>query len=310
VLLYSFVHNNTYETPTWKQHHETFSRFVLDNIEKTSLLEIGGASGYLAQKLLAEEKNIQISILDLAKQPEFKIPIKYIEANCETFDFTQIAPSTPIVLSHVFEHLYNPRKFLTNVKKANIKKLILSVPTMEVCLSKKFLSFLHVEHTYYCSTEHIMRMMAEAGFACSSKQSFREHSTFFCFDKKESIEVTPYADPDILIRQFREYYSERDTLYKSIVLEKNTYIVPAGHYGQLIYFLLESQKDKILGFLDNDNSKVGKRMYGTDKYIYPMNILKTHQDTTICVLLNAGPYIKEIKHQMIQYNPTVEFLCI
>jgi 2-polyprenyl-3-methyl-5-hydroxy-6-metoxy-1,4-benzoquinol methylase len=309
-LLYSFSHNNTYETPTWKQHHELFSEFIITHTDQRNIVEVGGASGYLAELLTTKSNTFTITIIDLAKKPELKADIQYIEANCEDFDFNNVAPSTPIILSHVFEHLYRPRQFLENLKKAKIETIFLSIPNMELCLAKKFLSFLHVEHTYYCSTEHIIAMMAGAGFRCVLQENFKEHSIFFKFQRSQSVTIPSFPRPDMLLKEFQDYYSEREALYKSVHLEGPTYIVPAGHYGQLIYFLLYDQKDKILGFLDNDVSKVGKRMYGTDKYVYSMSTLHAQKNTQICILLNAGPYVEEIKTQMLGYNQSLCFLCV
>ncbi len=309
-LLYAFSHNNTYETPTWRQHHDEFSQFILMNTEEASLVEIGGASGYLGELLHKKSKELKYTIIDLANKPELKVRIDYIQANCEDYDFTQIPSSTPIILSHVFEHLYNPQKFLENLKKAKTETLFISIPNMEICLSKKFLSFLHVEHTYYCSTEHIVAMLASAGFQCSKQYLFKEHSIFFEFKRSTSREIPELPRADILLAQFQQYYSERESLFKLVHLENPTYIVPAGHYGQLIYFFLREQKDKILGFLDNDITKVGKRVYGTDKYVYSMSELKNKTNERITVLLNAGPYINEIKSQLLAYNPGISFLYV
>lgn len=309
-LLYAFSHNNTYETPTWKQHHEEFSQFILMNTEQTSLVEIGGASGYLAELLHKKSNGLDITIIDLANKPEMKVPFRYIQANCEEYDFTHIPFSTPIILSHVFEHLYHPQKFLENLKKATTETLFISIPNMEICLSKQFLSFLHVEHTYYCSTEHLLTMLASAGFQCSNRYLFKEHSIFFQFQRCPRTEIPALPRATILLTQFQQYYSERENLFKSVHLEDPTYIVPAGHYGQLIYFFLREQKDKILGFLDNDITKVGKRLYGTDKYVYPMTHLQNKSTHRITVLLNAGPYVEEIKSQLITYNPCISFVCV
>ena len=143
-VLYSVTHNNTYETPTWKQHHLLFSEFVLRNTSKQDFVEIGGASGYFAELLAMKRQLTSMTIIDLAEKPSFKLSIRYIQANCEEYDFRQIDSSVPIVLSHVFEHLYQPRKFLEKLKEANTQTVCMSVPNLEICLKKKFLSFLHV----------------------------------------------------------------------------------------------------------------------------------------------------------------------
>jgi len=64
----------------------------------------------------------------------------------------------------------------------------------------------------------------------------------------------------------------------------------------------------MLGFLDNDPSKIGKRMYGTHLLNYPMSEIQKHKEIT--VILHAGPYLSEIKKQLLDYNPLVKFIDI
>ena len=82
------------------------------------------------------------------------------------------------------------------------------------------------------------------------------------------------------------------------------------HYNHLLllFYYLQNQKDKILGFLDNDPCKIGKRVYGSPLLTYSPSILKTHQNEKIYVLLYAGVYIEEIKKQYLSLNPLIEFI--
>jgi hypothetical protein len=303
LVLYANSHNNTFETPTWYMHHREFSRFITEERDRDKYLEIGGGSGILAHSLCDKIKNVKIKVMDLNDSQFFKtlFPIQYIQANCETYDYTQVDPTTPILMSHVFEHLYNPREFLKRIQDAKIETIFISVPNLEICLQQEFLSFLHVEHTYYCSKDHILRMFYDAGYTCKRIKEFKNHSLFFEFTLSPDItsELVPsYPIGYALLEQFRNYYAKRDTLFSSIQLTQPTYIVPAGHYGQLIYFYLRNQKEFILGFLDNDKSKIDMRMYGTEKYVYPMTQIKESTEK-VSVLLNAGPYATEIKQQLI-----------
>ncbi len=309
-LLYAFSHNNTYETPTWNEHHKRFAAFIMKHTDETTFLEIGGSSGYLAELLNAERVIQSYSILDLAKEPQYRIPIKYIQENCEDYEFNDEGKETQILMSHVFEHLYEPHKFLQQLKKSNIDSIFLSIPNMKICLEKEFLSFLHVEHTYYVTTEHLTRMMAEIGFSCTADECFKEHSLFFHFKRLENKTLPPYANGMEILEKFKAYYEKRDSLYSKLRLSQPSYIVPGGHYGQLIYHYLREQKNYIVGFLDNDNSKVGKRIYGTDKYVYRMDQVLQDRGKKITIILNAGPYAEEIKNQLNGYHPDLEYICL
>ena len=92
-------------------------------------------------------------------------------------------------------------------------------------------------------------------------------------------------------------------------MTQNTFIVPAGHFGQLIYYFLKD-KEKIIGFLDNDTTKCGKRVYGTTHITYPMSDIIKYIDTTVDILIHAGPYTHEIKKQLLTYHSNLRFIDI
>ncbi len=309
-LLYAFSHNNTYETPTWSLHHKLFSEFIMSNTKERKFLEIGGSSGYLAELLHSCRLIEWYKILDLAKEPLFRIPIQYIQVNCEKYSFQEDDKSTQVIMSHVFEHLYNPRAFLEQLGKSNIESIFISIPNMKVCLEKEFLSFLHVEHTYYITADYLKRMMADIGFSCIKEENFKEHSIFFYFKRGHIDTLPPYPNAQQILDSFHTYYRKRDSMYSHLVLTQPTYIVPGGHYGQLIYHYLREQKEYIIGFLDNDTTKVGKRMYGTDKYVYRMDQVLHDKDKKITIILNAGPYAEEIKTQLNEYHPDLDYISI
>jgi hypothetical protein len=309
-ILYAFAHNNTYETPTWKEHHNRFSSFILNNTHETHFLEIGGSSGYFADLLYSSCSIESYTILDLAQEPKFQIPIRYIQANCEDFSFDTVSKSTPIILSHVFEHLYNPRKFIENLKKAKIQSIFLSIPNLKLCLEKEFLSFLHVEHTYYITSEHLKTIMAEHSYVCKIEESFKEHSIFFHFEYQDTVDIPAFPNSYEILDSFQKYYAKRDNLYANVIVNHDTFIVPGGHYGQLVYNYLREQKASIVGFLDNDTSKIGKRMYGTDTFVFAMNEVTKYKNKQLNVILNAGPYADEIIQQLRRYNPDITYILV
>ena len=67
------------------------------------------------------------------------------------------------------------------------------------------------------------------------------------------------------------------------------------------YYL--NNKENVLGFLDNDKNKCGKRLYGTPHLTYNPSILSTYTYTNI-ILVNT-PYIKEMTEQLYKIQPTL-----
>lgn len=306
-ILYKYSHNNTFNTPTWSQHHTEFFNFIVENTNSKSFLEIGGQSGVLSQKILQKNPFYDYTILDLCdKNPNIQ-NVSFIPGNCE--DYTYTSKST-ILMSHVFEHLYNPTSFIEQIAKDRVPEIFLSIPNMEISLQNSSISFIHIEHTFYLSVEMLHSMFSKYGYTCKRMFSFKTHSFFFHFVLSDQCNLLKINKEkvDLYKTQFSTYFERRSKVFRDIIIDNNFYIAPSGHFGQYIYRNLERYKDKMLGFLDNDLSKIGKRMYGTHLLNYPMNEIQKHKEIT--VVLFAGPYLSEIKKQLLDYNPLVKFVNI
>jgi hypothetical protein len=304
VILYSSNHNNTFNSLTWNKHHTEFCEFIASKIGNSQkLLEIGGASYCLLRRML-EKGYSNYSILDMAEaspelQKEFP-DISYIRGNCEDFIFPEV---DTIVISHVFEHLYNPRKFLECLEKSSIQSIFISIPNLEALYRSQCKSILHIEHTYSYSESDIEALFSEFSFTCASKQLFGNHSLFYHFTKSEPKSLE-YSNSLVLMNHFQE----RKALIEAISIEMPCFIAPAGHFGHILYYHLSpTSKKNILGFLDNDVTKQKKRMQGTPCTIFSPSILEDYKET-IQILLFGGLYNDEIKKQFLFYTPFIEFI--
>jgi len=305
MILYKESHNNTYNTPTWAQHHEEFCNFILSNTLRNSFLEIGGSTGVLAKKLLKEKPSLSYSIVDLCATNPTLENVPFYNANCEDFSYKD---NDSLILSHVFEHLYTPLKFLSRVKDSSVPEIFISIPNMKVSLKNGSLSFLHVEHTFYIDDLQICEMFAKHKYVCVKKLLFKDHSFFLHFVRSEASLPTPSPLEVIEERKHivRKYFKDRSEVCKHLVFNKPFFLVPSGHFGQFLYHSLAAEKDKMLGFLDNDTSKIGKRLYGTHLTIFPMNEVQKYTEP-ITIVIHAGPYIQEIKEQLGHYHPNLTF---
>jgi len=306
-LLYKYSHNNTFNTPTWSLHHTEFCNFIVENTKSSSFLEIGGHSGVLSNKIINKIPSSEYTILDLCDvNPDIK-NVSFVSGNCEDYAYTS---KSTILISHVFEHLYNPNAFIERIAKARVPEIFLSIPNMEDSLEKSSISFIHIEHTFYLTVEMMHYMFSKHGYICIRMLPFKNHSFFFHFiasDLCKPLEINK-EKAELYKIQFTNYFQKRRELFERITVDNNFYIAPSGHFGQYIYRNLEHFKDKMLGFLDNDPSKIGKRMYGTHLLNYPMSEIQKHKEIT--VILHAGPYLSEIKKQLLDYNPLVKFIDI
>ena len=303
IKLYQNSHNSTENTPTWKEHHTAFSEFVMSTSPQ-DLLEIGGNSGILYKLLSDRIPNYTIlDICDSEKRPQ---TVKFLKGNCENFD---LSGYRHIAMSHTFEHLYFPRKFVENLAKANIQSICISIPNMEHLLASKNISVLHNEHTYFVAEKELTYLFSLVGYSCNRTMLFKNHSTFYHFTPSgiKAIPISPNLEQLI---QFTNVINSFETSVRSINLDRPCFICPGGHYGQKIAYYLQPFRKYIRGFLDNDPSKQGLRMYGTDVKVHSPEILREFQKNKVSVILYAGPYTEELKKHLNLMHSDIEYITI
>ena len=296
-MLYTGSHNNTSNTPTWKDHHRLFAKFITN---EDNILEIGG-SGVLYNLIKINNPTIQYSCLDICDPSEKLLGITYLKGNCENFTF----PKSTIVMSHVFEHLYNPRKFIENIHNSGINSIYISIPNMASLLESNTPNVLHNEHTFYIDTQLIEWLFAQYNYRLVAYYEFKSHSLFFHFKKNivQPIQLSIETRPEIK-ENISNIFMKDSLRFKNIKCNPKSFITPAGLYGQfLAYSLNPSNSSNIIGFLDNDTTKHNKRVYGTPYYVYPFSEILNHDDITIYIL--AGPYKNELISQIQSYKTHV-----
>jgi len=302
--LYKDSHNSTENTPTWKEHHQLFAKFIHENTDTHSILEIGGNSGILYKYL--NRYIADYTILDICNSGNRPLEIKFIEGNCETFDFTD---HKNLVLSHTFEHLYYPIKFINNLVKSHVESVYISIPNMEYLYNSKNISIIHNEHTFFVADNEIRYLFSQYGFSCSAFYEFKRHSLFYKFIYDPSIKLLPLYKNMERAPYIKSYLKDFEELVTKVVIDKPCFICPAGHYGQKIYYYLRNYSKYIIGFIDNDLSKQNKRVYGTACEVYSPDVLLNYKDT-VSIILYAGPYTTELKNQLNLLNSSIDYIII
>jgi hypothetical protein len=301
-ILYETSHNLTFHLPLWQQHHNEFLDFILKSCPYTKILEIGGSSGALYSKLQEKTKNIEYSCIDICKPSFDTSNINYIVDNCETYDFTG---NKCILMSHVFEHLYTPTTLIQNLAKTGVETVYISIPNMYSLLKNQSPSILHFEHTYYVDKYFCEYLFSQEGYSLDAFYQFKQHSIFMKFIKTNCTKI-PIQMRKYIPEEISKIYKSIQSRFTKFTIPENSFIMPAGHLGQLFYTI--NCPTKIMGFLDNDTSKQGKRQYGTPYMIYPTEKLKNFNDR-IFVYLYGGPYTSEIVEQLKQYS-NVEIIIV
>jgi hypothetical protein len=283
-VLYENSHNGTTYSETWTRHHEEFSGFI--NVDYTSnVIEVGGTG---ALSLSADYK-----ILDIVDNGMNN----YIKGNCEDFDFCK---TNCVIMSHVFEHLYDPYKFIKNCYICGVDDIFISIPSMTT--SSKFLP-IHTEHTYFADDLDIINLFELNRYKLECTKKFEKHSIFFHFVRNEEVvprggNLRPGREVDLFYN-----FEKRKELIESLSTDDETYIMPGGHFGQVVYYYLKNKEIK--GFIDNDKNKQNKRVYGTPFYVFSLNDVNPKN-----IILYAGAYSSEIQEQIKYIHPTCNVILI
>jgi hypothetical protein len=303
-ILYSTPHNSTYNTPLWKEHHISLSEFIYNHKDSDSIIEVGGYSGILAKNLLEKDSRIEYTILDICDEDPHIPNVRFIRGNCETYEFSE---NTTVVMSHVFEHLYEPSKFISNLSRQNVKNVFISIPNMSSLIKNRTIPIVQQEHTFYCDYNDIIYLFSKEKYSCKTSFNFKNHSLFFHFVRNENTNLVENFDIKRINENYSVYEYNKNKIKNIRDFDTPFYIVPAGLYGQIIYYFLSDKlKSQTLGFLDNDPSKIGRRLYGTPFSIFKMDKVKEYDSIT--VLIFNGVYTNEIREQLNSYNKSIKYV--
>lgn len=303
--LYNTEYINSTFSPAWTDHHIYFRDFILSsNPNSSNFLEIGANTGTLYTLLVDKVPIKSYTTLDMYHNSNLPKDIKFIQGNCESYDFTK-EYNTHIILSHVFEHLYNPNNFLKQICKSSITHIYISIPNFDRLIQEESITILHSQHTFYCGQAHIEYLFAKYGFQITNRIEYNgSFASFMClFQKCTNISIQM---PFINKINWINIYKNNVELLRNIEISPNTYIMPSGLYGLYIYYFIKN-KDNILGFLDNDKRRHGKRLYGTNKNVYMPCEINKH-DTYIFLCIN--PYQNEILESLLKNGWSIDQIMI
>uniref|UniRef100_A0A6C0KU93 Methyltransferase n=1 Tax=viral metagenome TaxID=1070528 RepID=A0A6C0KU93_9ZZZZ len=290
-------------------HNNLFCEFVTNNINfEEKLFEIGGSYGKLAkliiQKYKENNKEITYKILeyDSTQYPEID-NIEYISYDCELYDYNNI---NTIIMSHVFEHLYNPRKFIEKISNTNVKNIFISIPDMDNLLKNNDINNLNILHTYYINTGYLVSLMSKNGFKMLKMFNYTNNSIFYYFNKNINTDIIEYTNLNLPKNQ-KLFYKKMKLNIKNIIIEEPFFICPSGFYGQFIYFNLnKNTRSNLRGFLDSDIFKINKRLSGTKMNIFEKNEISNYNKIT--VLISSVKHNTEIKKELSLYNNNIIFI--
>ena len=279
--------------------NELFANFILENEDISSISEIGAGNGDLSD-IIVEKKNIRYTIID----PSFngnKNKKNIINSFFENCDINQIKDNT-IVMSHVFEHFYDPISILEKFNDINsLKYIYLSFPDLESFIKNKDYHVLNPEHTYYVDNKFIENIFNFYNFKLNRVFFHEKHSVFFEFIKNTKKNNLPLEFP-----KNKDNYEDVKKFYNDLLINienvnniisntgKPVYIWPCSmHTIFAITFGLNSKY--ISNVLDNSLLKIDKYLYGYNLKCKSFSEI-INNNTDKIVILTGGCYNKEIEN--------------
>ena len=289
--------------PTWQRYYETFARYVAQ-AKLSSVLEIGGGQGRLAQLCVAQSPNLTWTILEpnptAIETANVKILKGFLDEN-----FSYDGKVDAVVFGQVMEHAYDPKEFLRAIARF-LKPgglLIFAYPNLKAWLEQKYTNALNFEHTMFVTDYFVDYLLAKTSFETLEKSFYEDHSIFY------TARVASGPVPFILENKYAEYkkiFDDFTAYHETMVRELNTKIAAAAEpvylFGAHIFsqFLIRSglSTDRIVSVLDNSPAKQGKRLYGTSCITDTPRSLRGKGKVN--VILKAGVHTAEIRRDILE----------
>uniref|UniRef100_A0A6C0I329 Uncharacterized protein n=1 Tax=viral metagenome TaxID=1070528 RepID=A0A6C0I329_9ZZZZ len=268
-----------HQTYLWIQHNINFIKFIVDNLnsdKRPSVIEIGSSSFCLGKHLIHYYKDFTVFDYSI-EQANKRDDVTYIEGNCETYEFKE---NSNIIMSHVFEHLYEPKKFISNCMKNKVKNLFIAIPDM----SNKNALHISNQHTFMYSDSDIEYLFGQYQYKLNAKVQYNTcDESFPCLFLHFTYTDNP-IDVDRQIVCDRHQFMV-DLLNKRITIPPNTFIATAGFFSPFLYFNI-SNKENVIGVIDYNKDKHNMKFSITDLLIQPYEHLKQFGPETSIVIMH------------------------
>jgi hypothetical protein len=281
LVLYDKNYIQPFQTHLWSQHNLSFVAFIAKHCPPQPLLEIGSSSFCLGKHLIHYYPDYTVFDYSI-EQAVKRNDVTYIEGNCEEYQFTHPC----IVMSHVFEHLYEPKTFIQNCLRNQVKTILLSVPSMES-------NQLHVcsQHTFQYNAQDIVYLFGLYEYKLIELVRWNTESFpcfFYCFTLDGPQHVEQILEP-------RHLYSMQ--YFQPFRVPPNTFLTTANMFSVVVYPWIENKKD-VIGVVDVNPKKHGKKFSYTSLIVQPLEALDQPGNTAL-ILRQKRTLASNIKHAAI-----------
>lgn len=288
---------------TMQQMHEKKLNLILKYKDCVhNIIEIGSSKGILSDLIL---KNIQTNYYIVEPSYFGETTGKVIINDYyENVDDSKIDADT-IIMSHVFEHFYEPKIILEKIKNnQNIKNIFLTFPNFEKYIDENIFHVLNTEHTFYVDNDFLRILFGKYGFELVEMDFYKSHSVMFYFRRNDIIN-----NQDILINKksnIQKYFQNVvDTVqYFNNIIDNNpereVYLFPASCHS-IFLSIFGLKYSNLTGFVDNSPNKIGKEVYGLGTKICSFRDIIENKKKSI-ILINGGVFNSEIENTLNSNN--------
>lgn len=272
-----------------------FSSMISSNNNVKNILEIGAGNGILSD-ILVEENKYNYTIVDpsyFGNTHKKRIIKDFIEnVNIDSYNIDTV------VISHVFEHFYEPLNILEKIRNTNIQHFYLNFPDLESYVQDGTYHVLNPEHTFYVENKFLIDIIHNYGFKLVKRIDFKRHSVFLEFirdnnlTKKEIKNINAEKDIHNFYNNiFKILDKTNNSLNIEVFNDKKVYVWPCSMHSMYL-ITLGLDINKIHGFVDNSSHKINKYLYGYNKLCY--SFVEKDNDENI-LLINGGCFNKELE---------------
>lgn len=311
-LIYSGYHSEALGG-VWKKHHEMFTEFIVKNTSK-NILEIGGSNGALAEMICENNSEIKWTIIE--PNPDKNKNFKNKNINLIK-DFLNknipIEKGRDVIHSHVFEHTYEPNRFLEDISEyLEIGgKQIFSIPNLKSYLKMKYSNTINFEHTFYFNEEMLEYLFNKYDFKVLAKEYFLDHSIFYAVEKVSNlkkIKISNFYEENkrdylLMVNYYKELVSKINEITKQN--SQPVFLFGAHIFSQFLIYLGINQEN-LVSILDNSAYKEGKRLYGTKFNITKPESIRSFKKPNVIIF--AGQYQDEIERQVSEIKDNAKII--
>ena len=284
-----------------------FANIIYKNKRVNSILEVGAGNGELSDILL-EKNKYTYTIIDPsyngAREQRSVMPVYF-----EDLDLTTIQCDT-VVMSHVFEHFYNPIGILDKLRKIQSLQFVhLALPDLDAFIKDGSYHVLNPEHTFYVTNQFIIDIFNYYGFKLNTIQHHQRHSIFLEFEKMSSVPSIPFpvnSNTEENTTLFFNRLLQNIELVNSNLGSLPAYIWPCSMHT-LFSLTFGIKREHITAVLDNSPLKISKYLY---KHELPCKSFSkvVQSDENKIVIINGGCYNTEVLEEVRRNTKNIVFI--